>query len=1097
MEDPSINFYDVQRSFDQYWEGREVEKGKGFKQFKRWEWFMTPRVYPSGNRMAPTEAWNNLQDELRSQQSASRSMTGVWTYFGNTSVPGNGGGAGRVNMVRNQPGSTSIYYACAPGGGLWKTVNSGNTWTLMNTDLLASIGVSDIAIDPTDANTLYIATGDGDAGDTYSLGILKSTDGGSTWASTGLNWNVTQTRRISRLIIHPTNSNILIAATSNGMYRTTNGGASWVQTLSGNFKDVEWRTDNPNTVFCTGDSDNFFRSTDNGFTWTQITSGLPTSGVSRMAIGVSEANANVVYIIAGSSSDQGFYGFYRSTDGGSSFTTMATTPNLLGWSDTGNDSGGQAWYDLAIASSPLNADVVLIGGVNVWRSVNGGSTWSCVGHWYGASGIPYVHADNHGFQFISGTNTLLVGGDGGVFRSTNAGTTFSDISGNIEIGQQYRLGVSQTNQTRVITGWQDNGTNLRDGANNWTRVLGGDGFESIIDPTNANIMYGALYYGSINKSTNGGASFSNIVSSNGTGVNASGNWLTPYILDPVTPSTMYVGKSTVFKSTNGGSTWTELGSTGGGNMDEIAVAKSNTNYIYCSKGASLYRSTDGFNFTALSGYPNQYITYIAVDPNDENRVWITLSGYTNNQKVYYSSNAGVSWTNFSSGLPNIPANCIVYQEGTSDGLYVGTDAGTYYRDSSFSSWQPYKDGLPNCVVTELEIQYSSNTIVASTYGRGLWHAPLYALPAFDAGIVSIEEPIGTICLPTIEPSITFGNFGENDVTSVEFEYGKVGEPFMTYSWTGNLTTGETTSIQLPSYDFGTGASVFEVSIVSVNGLGSDEGLLNNTLTSDYYVSGGINETNLTILTDCWGNETSWTVTDENGVELYSEGNFPSNSTLNFTLCLPDGCFNLNVSDTYGDGLNGTLYGCGTDGDFYMTDSEGNVLAEMATPAFGFGVSIPFCITSPDVPGCTDVSACNYNELATVEDGTCVYPTLYYADSDGDGFGDPGNSTFSCDMPLGYTTDSGDCDDTRNDVYPGAPGTAEGVDNNCNSVIDPEESVPCMGDFNDDGSINVSDLLYLLSEFGCTSSCAADMNGDGAVNSGDALMFFGLFGLDCP
>ena len=212
-------------------------------------------------------------------------------------------------------------------------------------------------------------------------------------------------------------------------------------------------------------------------------------------------------------------------------------------------------------------------------------------------------------------------------------------------------------------------------------------------------MYGALYYGQIFRSTNNGGSFNTIVNSGGTGVNASGNWLTPYLIDPVTSSTLYVGKSTVYKSTNSGGAWTAMGSIPGGNIDQLAVAKTNNNYVYCSKGATLYRTTDANTFTALSGLTNQYITYIAVDPANENRLWVTLSGYTNNQKVYFSNDAGATWSNFSTGLPNIPANCIAYHEGTNDAVYVGTDAGVYYRDNSFTSWQPYKDGLPNCVVT--------------------------------------------------------------------------------------------------------------------------------------------------------------------------------------------------------------------------------------------------------------------------------------------------------------------------------------------------------------------------------------------------------------
>ncbi|MDP4588481.1 MAG: hypothetical protein NWS86_09905, partial [Flavobacteriales bacterium] len=356
-----------------------------------------------------------------------------------------------------------------------------------------------------------------------------------------------------------------------------------------------------------------------------------------------------------------------------------------------------------------------------------------------------------------------------------------------------------------------------------------------------------------------------------------------------------------------------------------------------------------------------------------NRLWVTLSGYTNNQKVYFSNDAGATWSNFSTGLPNIPANCIAYHEGTNDAVYVGTDAGVYYRDNSFTSWQPYKDGLPNCVVTELEIQYGSNTICASTYGRGLWHAPLFTLPATDAGIVSIESPTGTICLPDISPAFTLANFGSDDLTSVSVEYGAVGSTLSTYTWTGTLTTGQTASINLPSFNNGTGTADFIVNILTVNGVAGDDSALNNSATSSYYVTGGVNDVTFTLTTDCWGTETSWTITDANGVEIYSDGSFASQTTLVFDLCLPDGCFTLNVNDSYGDGLSGIASGCSTDGDYVLTDAGGNILAQMTTVNFGFGTQHAFCVGSNIVPGCTDVNACNYNSAATAENGSCIYP----------------------------------------------------------------------------------------------------------------------------
>ncbi|MCE2773458.1 MAG: hypothetical protein LW750_08475, partial [Bacteroidetes bacterium] len=362
LSNPNTNFYTVQSAFYAEWGQREQQlyqaqqdntllnnkwpgddpvnptpmpymKG-GYKQFKRWEAFVEPRVYPSGDLTLPSSSFERFNEYLdqnnealaqymqrygvpigsqtnRVAAQAPAVLSNPWQFVGPTGFP-TGGGAGRVNCVRFDPTNANIMYAGTPAGGLWRSTNAGVNWTLISsTDALASIGVTDIAIDHTNTQVLYIATGDGDAGDTYSIGVLKSTDGGATWNTTGLNWTVNQGRVISKLLMHPTNNQILVAATSNGIYRTTDGGASWAQTQSNNsFKDMEFKPGDPNTVYATGTR--FFKSTNNGATWTQITTGLPTNTqTNRMAIAVSPANPAYVYVLAGNASNSGYLGTYR------------------------------------------------------------------------------------------------------------------------------------------------------------------------------------------------------------------------------------------------------------------------------------------------------------------------------------------------------------------------------------------------------------------------------------------------------------------------------------------------------------------------------------------------------------------------------------------------------------------------------------------------------------------------------------------------------------------------------------------------------------------------------------------------------------------
>jgi hypothetical protein len=969
MQDPNTSFFVTKDRFKQYWQNRPVTKGSGFKAFKRWEWFMTPRISATGEWPQPDALWQAMQDQPEMFET-NNTMPSDWSYIGNTSVPTGGGGAGRINSVRELPGSTTTFFACSPGGGVWKTTNSGVSWSVLGTDFISSIGVSDIAIDPTNNNVMYIATGDCDAGDTYALGVLKSTDGGITWNTTGLTWTVSQARSTSRILIHPTNTQIIICATSNGIYRSLNGGTSWTQEASGSFKDLCMKPGDPNTWYAS--SDEFVKSTNAGDTWTTITSGLPASGDSqRMSIAVSAANSSVVYALV-SGNDSGLQGVYKSTDSGTTFAQRADSdPNYLNWDTSAtSELGGQGWYDLRIEADPTNSDIVYIGGVNVWKSTNSGTSFALAGHWYGGGGAPYVHADIHALHFVAGTNRLLVGCDGGVFTTTNGGPNFSDISSNLAIGQLYKLSVAGTNSNIVISGWQDNGTNLKNGSTH-SRPLGGDGMDCQINPTNASVMYGAIYYGSISKSTNGGASWSNIVGSGGTNEDEDGAWVTPYVLGP-NPNHLFVGKSVVFKSTDAGVNFTASAAFGGpDDCNDLAIAPSNANILYASKGSNLFKSTNNAaSFTAVSGMPGHYITDIAIHPTDPNQVWVSFSNYTAGVKVYFSANGGITWVNVSGSLPNLPANALACQPGANNGIYVGMDAGVYYKDDVLGNFVPYLNSLPNVEITELDINPGTSTITAATYGRGLWRAPLYALPNLDAAIIGINSPTGTYCSTTVTPQIEVLNVGTTPIISMSISYQVTGQSLQNYNWNGNITTGGSAIITLPNLNYGEGAFSFSASITAVNTL-VDDNSINNSSTSEYYCIEGINTATLLLETDCWSNETSWNITDENANVIYSGAGYPGESVNEIQLCLPNGCFTFNIFDSYGDGLSNTSCSQGN-GSYGITDDpSGNNIVVMANANFGTGISHDFCYPLNAVPGCMNAASCNYNPLATIDDGSCT------------------------------------------------------------------------------------------------------------------------------
>ena len=810
MQDYRVNFYTVVDKFETEFTGKAYEKGHGWKQFKRWEYMMGQRVGETGVRPHPSVLYNAIQSQSSSNE------YGDWRPAGPFDAP-SGDGIGRINNVAFHPNHNDTIYAGAPAGGLWVSYDDGQTWQTF-TDELTNIGVSDLAIDPRHPDTMYLATGDRDAADTYSFGLMKSTDGGLNWSPTGLSFNVSNNYRIGRVVIHPDSTNIVVAATNGGIYRSTNYGQTFSLEQSGLFYGVEMG--HGDTLFATtsGSSPRVYRSVNAGDTWTQMSNGLPATGVRRCEIAVSTV-PGLLYVVFGSSNN-GFGGLYRSTNGGSNWSLMSSTsstppaPNIMGWSSTGSGSGGQAWYDMSIACDPLNENTVYVGGVNIWKSTNGGANWSIVGHWYGAGSVPFVHADHHHAIFRPGTSQLYVGTDGGVYKTANGGSSWSHLNDGMNITQYYKISQSSSDTTVILAGAQDNGSHLRS-SSSWSRVTGGDGMDNGVDVTNDNIMYTSIYYGDFYKSTNGGSFFSSI---NTLSASGSGNWVTPFNVDPVNGNTIYAGFTKIWKSTNAGASWTATSSSdvsGGTNIDEFEIAPSNTNYIYVLVNSNIFKSNNGgstwSNITPSGGLsPSPHnISGVAIDPDDEQHIVISISGYTSNKKVMESFNGGQTWSNLSSGLPNIPANCVTFEGGSSDGIYVGTDIGVYYHSSGFSGWVSYNKNLPNVIVVDFEIYENEDLLRIGTYGRGVWQSPLMAgsaAPPVALFMVDPAAPCG------ITDTISLIDQSQGLTTSWKWQISP-----STYSY----INGTTDSSQNPQVIF-SATGGYTVTLTATNAYGSDD-----------------------------------------------------------------------------------------------------------------------------------------------------------------------------------------------------------------------------------------------------------------------------------
>ncbi len=736
MYNPAVNFFVVQQEFNDWWKiyGQEIlnEQQESFKNsnepetegkwilYKRWEHEMLPfMVVRGGVRNGSFDsAAVNIHRE-KNAASVERGAEVSWSYIG-PNEPFNPGGVvgckGRLNCVRFDPVDTNIIYVGAPSGGIWKSADAGQSWTLLHTDTLAQIGVTDIAINPLNNQNIFIATGDFANDASFSIGVLESMDGGVTWNTTGLSWTPGQGMEISRLLINPLNPAMMLAATNSGIYKTTNSAVSWKRvSIAYQVSAMEFRPGDTSVVYAC--NTHFYKSINAGNSFSVVSSGLPpTDSVNALAIGVTPADTNCVYVLASGIAPPDLSydpigALYRSENGGDSFNYQSVPSQI----------STQGVYDLNVGVSPLNSNNVVVAAVTAGFSTDGGLTFN----------YPLIpsHVDNHDIRFFPNNGSRVYSAnDGGLFVSQDGGNTWSGLNNGLDIGQIYVVGTSAHTPYLNISGRQDDGTLLQLDSTE-ASLAPGDGTNCLFDPTTDNILYGSVENGIIAKSVNSGQSYNIIVSNFTTGVNGPGNWVTPFLLNPQNHNSIYIGKDFIYKSADGGNNWTTLHSpalSSGVYWSNIAIAPSDSDYIYASTYGKLIISADGgasFKDISATGAPAD-IWGMAVSYTNPQKIWLATG-----EGVYFSNNAGQSFASMSAGLPSSDyyPYSITYLKNSPEALYLGlfNGGGVYYIDSTLSSWIPLGSGLPNASVENIEISYPAGKVRAATYGRDLWEIPIY------------------------------------------------------------------------------------------------------------------------------------------------------------------------------------------------------------------------------------------------------------------------------------------------------------------------------------------------------------------------------------
>ena len=762
---PQVNYFEIKKAFEKDQQqsldflnangqlnaqniekdslGNIKENKEGFYNlFKRWEYFVLPRLDKNGNFDASKESnsWKAYLDDFNSKKKQSKianvaNWQPIGPYKATSTTYAN---SGRVECIAFHPTNANIFYIGAPDSGVWKTIDGGVNWQYLSQSWNDQ-RVTGLAINPTNPSIIYALK--------YNNYFMKSIDAGLTWTQINITIG---TGAVDKLLINPDNPQILLANSYSGVIRSVNGGTTWTYAAFSTgytIEDIKFKPGDPNVVYANSRSV-VYKSTDGGITFNSIYT-LPTTSIAAN-IAVTAAAPNNLYVAYNSNltTSSVFYrkfgAVYKSTNGGSTFTTITDDNTPVDTQTMGTQGYHQGRYDLTLAVSPTDANEIWLGMVPMFKTINGGASWNSVG-----SNNVSVHVDHHAAEFQPITGKMFIGCDGGLYRYTHATNTYEILDG-MNITQMYRLSAVKDEKSKILYGAQDNGTHKWE-SNTYKSIFGGDGMECIIDHTNTNTLYSSVQLGYLFKSTDNGVNWNGITPSP---FPSNAQWVTPWEMDPTNNQVMYACYREIYKTTNGGTTWSPITNQ---NLNQsfnfVKIAPSNTNILYAYSGDysgsyNLIKSTNGgASWTALtlpeSNFGGRDLT---IDANDPNKIWVI--GY---QSVFSSIDGGLNWTNIKGTLPNIGFNCIINDKTNAD-LYLGTYNGVFVRPNGSSDWTLFSDNLPKVNIQELEISYTDGNILrAATYGRGLWETPVYTPCSVPVATLTANGPIvipggGTVTL---------------------------------------------------------------------------------------------------------------------------------------------------------------------------------------------------------------------------------------------------------------------------------------------------------------------------------------------------------------
>lgn len=692
-------------------------------------WFERQRAFPFEE--IPQGEYLKSVDYVRNYMTTSESDNiSSWSLAGPMNIEG------RVTTAVIHPVNSQIVYIGTANGGVWKSTNFCQSWSsVFDNQNTSSIGA--LAIDHVNPEIIYCGTGESNSLRSYypGTGIYKSTNGGSSWTFLGLDSSFT----IGNIAINPSNTLELYVAAGGwtrrknnqrGIYKSTDGGLNWQRKLfmSDSVAAIDVKIDpgNSSKIFAAmwerqrredyikygGINSGLYVSTNSGDSWSQVSGGFPANDASlgRISFDISNSDSQIIYALTAAANGNS-RGLYKTTNGGTNWSLINSGAAA---------SSNYAWFNRICKIDPSNSNKLFCGGLEMELSNNGGASFSSVSS---------SHVDQHAATFAeSNPNYIVIGNDGGVDYSTDAGSTWQ-ASQTLPITQFYAGDIDINNPNTILAGAQDNGTIRTNGSvSTWNEIYGGDGFYCLVDYTNSQRIYASSQNGGIVRSTNGGVSFQS--GTNGLDVSHT-NWMTPYVMDKNNPLTLYCGTYKIYKSTNGMQSWTVISPdlatahrVNLGTITTLDVAKSDPNVIYCgTDDANVWRTTNGgSNWTKINaGLPYRWVTRVAVHPDSANVCYVTLSGYkvdSTGSHIFRTTDFGNSWTSIRGNLPDAPVNDIIIDPDNTNTLYIATDITVMFTSNLGASWNILSAGIPsNVPCHDLTFHRPSRTLIVWTHGR--------------------------------------------------------------------------------------------------------------------------------------------------------------------------------------------------------------------------------------------------------------------------------------------------------------------------------------------------------------------------------------------